>query len=108
MIHFRDEQALLFFGAPFGGDVAGDFRGAGNASGAIPDGRHRQVDVDEGAVLAAADRFVMFDALAASQPRQNARLLVMAILGNEHGDRTPDGFLRRIAEQALGARGSSR
>jgi hypothetical protein len=84
------------------GDVAGDLRGADDAPVGGPDGRDRQRDVYERAVLAAADGLVVLDALARADAREDGRLLVDVVFGEEGGDGLADDLLGRVAEDALG------
>ena len=46
----------------------------------VPDGRHGQGNIEQAAVLAAALGFIMVDALAPADARQNRGLLVAAAL----------------------------
>src|SRR5579872_2692094 len=73
MVHLPQEQVLLLFGAAPVGDVARDFRGADDLTFRIADRRYGQRDFDEAAVLAAPDRVVMFDALAAANAAEDER-----------------------------------
>jgi hypothetical protein len=45
----------------------------------------------------------VFDALATSQPRQHVLFFAPAIFRNDEKDRLPDGLLRGVSEQPLGA-----
>src|SRR5205085_12085565 len=63
---------------------------------------HGERDVYGRAVLAHAHRLVVLDALAALEPRDDGRLLVGVVFGDEDGDGLPDRLLRRVAEDALG------
>ncbi|GEM_PF-4971081 len=83
------------------GNVAGDLGRSNDLAVALPDRRDCQGYVDEGAVLATANRLEMLDPLSSFDPSDNRRLFVQPVLGNKNGDRTPHGFGRRIAEQTL-------
>ena len=89
------QHALLF------GDVAGDLGRADDPAVRRPDRGDRQRDVDEAAVLAHANGFVMVDAFAAANPRQDLVLLALPVRRNDAADRSADHFLGGVPEHAL-------
>ena len=84
-------------------DVARDLRDADDRAGAIADRRDRHPHVDQRAVLAPSDGLERLDAPARADVRDRARLLVLAVVGDDHRDRAADRFARRIPEKPLGA-----
>ena len=48
----------------------------------------------------------MVDLLAGADLREDHVLFVLQFVGNQHADRSPDGFLRGVAEHPLGGRDS--
>ena len=104
MVHLAEHQfALLLQATPFG-DVARDLGRADDSAVLVTDRRYGQRKIDERAILAPPDGFEMLDAASGPNLRQDARLLVQTVFGNEEGDRQTDNLLGGIAEQALGAR----
>src|SRR5690606_30994787 len=53
--------------------------------------------------LAAANRFIMVDTLAEPETREDPRLLVVTIRGEQAGNRPADHLVRGIAEKLLSA-----
>ena len=45
----------------------------------------------------------MFDPVAGTEPRENLRLLVEMIGGNDNGDRLTDNFIRFVTEDTFRA-----
>ena len=104
VIHLLDEEILSLLRASALGNVAGDFRGADGPAFSIFDWRHRERNLDQAAVFALANRFVILDALAPADSPKDFGLLVATIWWNEDSDRLADKFLGGIPEEALGAR----
>ena len=71
---------------------------------AVAHRRDGQRNVQKAAVLAPANGFVMMDALAAPDAREDPGLLVFASRREKNGHRLADGLAGGIAEQPLGAR----
>src|SRR5690349_4467885 len=86
----------------FVADVAGDLRSADHGPVVTPDGRDRQRDRHQRAVLAAADGFEMADRFSVANVPQDVVFLVLTILGNDHSDRPADRFRRTESEYLLG------
>jgi hypothetical protein len=81
VLEFPEEQGLLLLRPSALGDVAGDLRGADDPPLAVPERRYRERDLDQRAVLAAADGLVVLDALAAPDALEDPGLLVGMIGG---------------------------
>ena len=84
------------FGSLAFGDVAGNLGGTDDDAARVSDRRHRERDGDARAILGETYGVEMVDAIAASQPLQYARLLLMKFRRNHDGDRLPDGFCARV------------
>ena len=82
-------------------DVARDRRGADDRALAVADGRLGGCDRDDTSALLDADAFVARDRLSRSDPLKHRRRLILAILGDEGGERRPDHLLGRIAVEPL-------
>src|SRR6516225_4178157 len=85
------------------GDIAGDLRGADDTPIGAVDGRYRERNVEQAAVLTPANGFEVIDALAAPQPRQNRCLLLGAIRWDHDCYRPADRFLGGVAEEPFRA-----
>src|SRR5262249_14718298 len=103
MAELGDEQIALFLGPLPIGDVAGNLGGADDSATEVPHRRYGEGDIDQAAILPAADGLVVVDALAAAKAGKNLGLLVLTIPGDDDGDGSPDHLVGGIAEQALGA-----
>src|SRR5262249_47937310 len=80
-----------------------NFRRANYLAVTILDGRNRQGNVDEAAILALSNRFVMLDPFSPTNTVQDHRFFVVPIRRNEDCDRLAYGFFRDIAEDVLSA-----
>jgi len=96
------QPLALLLGALAVGDVARDLRRADDLAARPADGRDRERDVDARPVLADADGLVVLDALAADEAREDGRLLVGVVFGDEDGDGPADDLVGRVAEDVLG------
>nr|WP_240540681.1 FAD-dependent monooxygenase [Paracoccus sp. pheM1] len=99
VMHLAQQQRLPDEGALLCADVARDLRGTQDRSGLVRDGRNRDGYLDQRAILAAADGFEMIDLLACPQAGKDLLFLRKALVGDQHGDRLPDGFLGLVSEQ---------
>src|ERR1041385_2811566 len=80
------------------GNIAGDFGGADNVAALSANRGDRKRNRDGSAALAHATGYVMLDALAATQFRDNLGLFEVEFRRNQGRDRPPDHFIRGIAE----------
>ena len=85
------------------GDIAGDFGSAKDLARIIAHRGERKGDIQKSAVLAAPGGFVMFNALASSQPGEDHRFLVLQIVRDQDGNRLSDHFSGRIAKDTFSA-----
>jgi hypothetical protein len=92
VVYFARKQLDQLLPALSLGDVARDFRRADDPAIGVLDRRNRERDVDQAAVLAPANGFVVIDALAAPDASENPALLGLAVRWNQ--DR--DGLCRRL------------
>ncbi len=99
----RDKAPLAPFAGEPGADVTGDLRGADDPAVGRADGRDRERDIDPGAVLAQALRFVARHALALLDALDDEPLLPHALGRQEHRDGSADDFVGGVSEEALGA-----
>src|SRR5204863_4119141 len=83
------------------GDVARDLRGADNPARRVPDGRHGERDVEQAAILAAANGLVMVDALTAPNAVEYGGLLVVALGRYENGHGLANDLFALVAEEPL-------
>ena len=99
-----DEIAELVLVAESVADVARDRAGANDLAVGVADRRHGQRHVNEGAVLSRANRLVVLDPFAGSDPGEDLRDSVGMRWRHEHRDRLADHLVGGVAIQALGAR----
>src|SRR5579872_590953 len=103
MPHLAEQESLLFGGALALGDVARHLRRADDRAVRTSDRRYAERNIDQSAVLVPAQRLVMIDLFAAAHAREDIQFRVGPVPSVYHVDRTPDGFLCRIAEKTLAA-----
>ncbi len=88
---------------PFGclllGYVADDLRNAGHAAPSVAEGGQADRDLDSRAVLADAHRFHSPDDFARPGPGQQLSCLALAVMGDEHGQRSAKGLFFVPAKQ---------
>jgi hypothetical protein len=82
-------------------DVAGDLRGADDVPVGIGDGRKRQRNVQQSAILVTADRLVMLEGVAAADAVQNVQFFIETIRMRDYRDRLPNRLLCCVADQPL-------
>src|SRR6266404_3111439 len=83
------------------GYVARQFRRSNNAIRGILYRRNCQSNVEQGAVLAHADRLEVVDPLASREPPNNRSFFVTTIKGNNQRDVLANGLFRTVPEQAF-------
>ena len=81
------------------GDVAGDLRGADDLAVVTPERRDRQGNRNQASILAPANRFVMFDALATLDALDHLALLVPPIRRDQDGNALAYDFFGHVAEE---------
>src|SRR4051812_32737344 len=101
MVQFMDQRLLEALGPPSFGDVTSDLRGPDDHALCVPDRRDRQRYLNQTAILAAANGLEMIDPLAAAQAFENPWFLVLAVLGNQDGDRLSDHLLGPVAKESF-------
>jgi hypothetical protein len=104
LVEKNGSNTLSMIGLLVVGDVAGDLGGANDLARRRSDRRNAERDVDRPAILADADRLVVIDPLPLPQALEEAPHFAAQRLGNDDVDRFADRLVRRVAEQALGAR----
>ena len=67
------------------------------------DRRDGQRDIDQATVLTPPHGFIVIDPLAPPDPRENPRLLLLPVFGDEDGHRLSHDFMVGIAVEPLGA-----
>src|SRR5207249_1648601 len=85
------------------GDVARDFRRTDDPPRGIFERGDGQRYFHWRTIFADAHRLEMVHALAAQEVGEDFGLFLLAVRRNEHGNGLTDGFLRRVAEETLGA-----
>jgi hypothetical protein len=103
VVELLDQQALQLLGLPSFGDVAGHLRRPDHIAEMIAQRRHCQRHIDATAILGYAYGFVVIDALAQRQVRQDASLVLVQLWRNDQRDRPADRLFRLVAEDAHGA-----
>ncbi len=104
-LFFRGVQPFAFlFGGLALGHVARNLGRADDTSGRVAHRRNRQRKLQQAAVLGAAHRFKMIDALAASNASQNVILLGPPLARYDQCNMFADRFVGAVAENALGRR----
>ena len=88
-------------------DLARDLRGAHHAARAVADRRDRGRHHHQVAILVAPRGLQVLDALAAPDALEQRTLFVLQVGRIDLQQRLADGLARGVAEQALGAAGSS-
>src|SRR5215831_18609399 len=84
-------------------DIARNFGRAHNPALRIREGGNGQGNIQQRAVLAASDGFIMVDFLAAADALHDAPLFVDPFGRGEQRDRLADSFPRSISKKPLGA-----
>jgi len=103
MVHLSEQEFLPLLPTLTLCDVSGNFRRSNYVAVTIPDRRNRHGNVDEAAVLALPNRFVMLDSFSAPDAVQHHGFFVVPIRRNEDCDGPANGFLRGIAEESMRA-----
>src|SRR5262245_47449518 len=96
---FREISLLLQ--SPLLGDVSGDLRRTHDPAFGIFDRRDGQRNHNQSAILALANRFIMFDMLSASNTLKNDTFLFASVCRNQNRDRSADRLFCGIAEHSL-------
>src|SRR5690606_37619503 len=94
------DPSLRLFGLAH---IASNLGGADNNAIGIFDGRNRDRNRDQRAVLSDASGVKALDSLTPSHPLDDVGFFALQPLGNEHKDRASDRFLSGIAEHPLGS-----
>src|SRR4029079_3325384 len=84
------------------GYFASNFRCADDLALGVFDRRNGQRNVNEASVLALANGFVVFDALAVTNSLDDRFFLLLAIRLNKNRNPLTDDFLSQIAKNVLG------
>ena len=93
-------------GGPATGSVGGRIRRqhAARAQVGLPEAQQPARAQDgRGQRVAPGNQFVKGDGFAAADARENLRLFILSLAGNQDRDRLADRLLRRVAEQPFGA-----
>src|SRR5215207_4412166 len=98
----RQEVALRGLHTLALADVLSDGGRADDPPRGISDWRHAYRDVDPPAIFGDADRIMVADPLAATQPGHDVAKLVNPLPREDTDDRLPDHLLRGVAIQTLG------
>src|SRR5579871_421026 len=93
---------MLFGTKPFG-DFASDLRGADYRALLVVNRRNRERDVNEAAVLVAADRFVVIDCLARTNTSDDLDPFIRPMRWAQDRHRAPDDFFCAVSKQPFGA-----
>src|SRR5690349_2192038 len=101
MVELGVQGALVLLCALPRADVAGNVGSADHRTCRIMQGRNRKRSVNQCSIFAAADGFVMVDALAAANALQVIQLLVPTIGWNDQCNRPSDNLFGCIAENAF-------
>ena len=96
------QQAAVPFVLSLFGDVARDFRDAGDDAGAIANRRCRQADFEQRAVAPPADGFVVLDAFTGTDAPNDFGFFGFLLRRHDYRQRLTDCRRRRKAEQTLG------
>ena len=92
MVHFSEQEFLPLLRTLTFCDVSGNFRRSHYVAVTIPDRRNRHGNVDEAAVLALPNRFVMLDSFSAPDAVKHHGFFVVPIRRNEDCDGLAYGF----------------
>src|SRR5215207_7510526 len=84
-------------------DVPRNFGHARDLARSIPHRGHRQRNIDQTSILAAADSFIMFYLLATSYALQNFAFLMQEVRWKQLGDRLADDLFGCVPEKAFGS-----
>ena len=104
LLRFLVQALELRLGMLAFGDVARDLGGADHLAGGVLDGRDRQGDRDQIAVLRDADGLEMLDAFAPPDAVQDQRHVLLVPGRHQGRDGLPDDLCRLVSEEALGPR----
>ena len=80
-----------------------NLRAADDSALPIPDRRDREGDVQQLSILTPPDGLEMIHRLAALKTCENLHFFLLPVVRYQHHDGLTDGFLRRVAENSLGA-----
>src|SRR6185369_3668284 len=95
----REESNMLFLLLSLG-DVTSDLRCTDYPAIATLHRRNRQRNRNQASILAPANRFVVFDALAAPDALDDRALFILAIRRNENGNGLAYDFFGHVAEES--------
>src|SRR5690606_31762869 len=100
VIQFVEKKSLQFLIPLPRRDIARHLGGTDHIASAIPDGRHRERNVDPATFLGESDSIEMIDPFTAAQSRENVVLFPVKLYGNDAVDGLADHLLRLIAEDS--------
>src|SRR5690606_15908370 len=104
VIQFVEKKSLQFLIPLPHRDIARHLGGTDHIASAIPDGRHRERNVDPATFLGESDGIEMIDPFTAAQSSENVVLFSVKLYGNDALDRLADHLLRLVAEDSRRAR----